>query len=245
MIEHDEFDQDAKRLDSDLDAVSGQISLCREMMKHSSGISEDEALKDLIGFLEACSDRMSDLIEAGASGILSEECFARVLTLNDALQKTLTAEKEGKVLTDEDFDEKLIDTDTPEAVSSSSAANDVLELGTPTATAEKVTMVEGIPFTVHDDYVHNENPFDSIPAAQTNNVDSPDYSPPPVPPGSTDTTDVHLDNFLSSLNVSNGGNTTGTDRKAGIETTTASMQEIELDDNNINSFFAELAEEKK
>ena len=77
-----EFEDEAKRLDQDLDvrteisltgfkypslplirpnsflqAVSGQIKLCRQLMKDAQSIDKNEALKDLIGFLEACGDR--------------------------------------------------------------------------------------------------------------------------------------------------------------------------------------------
>ena len=49
----------------DLDVVVEKIKLCREMLVESPGIHEDEALADVIGFLEACRDRMAELIEAG------------------------------------------------------------------------------------------------------------------------------------------------------------------------------------
>ena len=100
MDESSEFDADIKRLEQDLVTVEEQIALCVSMMKESSNtnnINDNEALQDIIGFLEACYDRMGDLVEAGTSGMLSEELFAQTLSINDALCKTLEAEKGGNI----------------------------------------------------------------------------------------------------------------------------------------------------
>jgi hypothetical protein len=51
------------------------------------------ALLKIIGYLEACQNRMIDLIEAGTNGLLSEQIFSKCLRLNDAIIKTLEAEK--------------------------------------------------------------------------------------------------------------------------------------------------------
>ncbi|EJK71030.1 hypothetical protein THAOC_07562, partial [Thalassiosira oceanica] len=61
-------DPDVK-VQSDLSALSEQISLVRSMLKLAgplSSIKEDEALLAVIGFLEACAPRMVELIEAAA-----------------------------------------------------------------------------------------------------------------------------------------------------------------------------------
>lgn len=44
----------------------------------------------VVGFLEACAPRMLELVEAAASGALSESVFEEVLQCNDRLQKLLT-----------------------------------------------------------------------------------------------------------------------------------------------------------
>ena len=67
--------------------------MCQEILLVSPGIATDDLLKESIGFLEACRDRMIDLIDAGTQGLLSEELFAMVLKINDDLMKTLFAEK--------------------------------------------------------------------------------------------------------------------------------------------------------
>ena len=67
--------------------------LCVEMLQFSPGIEEDELLSDVVGFLEACRDRLSDVILAGTQGLLSEELFEKVLKVNDAVIKTLEAER--------------------------------------------------------------------------------------------------------------------------------------------------------
>lgn len=56
------------KLENDLSTVCEQVILCREMMLNNGNIKieEDEALYEVIGFLEACRDRMADLIEAGS-----------------------------------------------------------------------------------------------------------------------------------------------------------------------------------
>jgi hypothetical protein len=70
-----------------------KIRLCREMLPQSPGIHADEALAEVIGFLEACKERLIDLVEAGTQGLLDENTFAMCLRVNDALLRTLEAEK--------------------------------------------------------------------------------------------------------------------------------------------------------
>lgn len=85
--------QEFSKLENDLINVHEKIKLCREMLQESPGIHEDEALAEVVGFLEACRDRMMDVIEAGTHGLLDEELFAKCLRVNDALLRTLDAEK--------------------------------------------------------------------------------------------------------------------------------------------------------
>jgi hypothetical protein len=80
-------------LEEHLGVVSDKIRLCRELLQESPGIKEDELLADVIGYLEACSERMPEVIEAGAAGLLSESLFSEALRVNDALMRTLEAEK--------------------------------------------------------------------------------------------------------------------------------------------------------
>ena len=87
-------DQDfTSKLEKDLATVFEKIKLCREMMQESPGIVEDDALAEVIGFLEACRDRMADVIEAGTQGLLSETLLAESFRANDAIFRTLDAEK--------------------------------------------------------------------------------------------------------------------------------------------------------
>ena len=83
---------EVEKLRSDLGVVVEQVKLCREML-NSPGIKEDEALSDVVGFLEACRDRLVDIVEAGAQGILGEELFEFALKVNDAVSRTLEAER--------------------------------------------------------------------------------------------------------------------------------------------------------
>mmetsp|Transcript_881 Transcript_881/g.1805 ORF Transcript_881/g.1805 Transcript_881/m.1805 type:complete len:213 (-) Transcript_881:10-648(-) len=84
-------DPDVK-VQSDLSALSEQISLVRSMLKLAgplSSIKEDEALLAVIGFLEACAPRMVELIEAAAGGSLGEKTFEECLVVNDRLTAIL------------------------------------------------------------------------------------------------------------------------------------------------------------
>lgn len=81
------------KLQQDLNVLTERNTMCQEILVVSPGIAKDDLLRESIGFLEACRDRMVDLIDAGAQGILSEEMFALVLKINDEVMKTLYAEK--------------------------------------------------------------------------------------------------------------------------------------------------------
>ena len=85
--------QEFVKLSADLTTVNEKVKLCREMLVESPGIDIDEALAEVIGFLEACRDRLTDIIEAGTNGLLGEELFAQCLKTNDALLRTLDAER--------------------------------------------------------------------------------------------------------------------------------------------------------
>lgn len=86
-------DQEFSKLEVDLLTVFEKVKLCREMLRESPGIQEDDALAEVVGFLEACRDRMADVIEAGTQGLLNEELLAKCFRANDAIFRTLDAEK--------------------------------------------------------------------------------------------------------------------------------------------------------
>lgn len=88
-----DMDADNNKLLSDLGTVMEKVRMCREMLLVSPGITQDELLSEIIGFLEACRDRMMDLIEAGSQGMLREDIFEECLKVNDAVTRTLEAEK--------------------------------------------------------------------------------------------------------------------------------------------------------
>lgn len=98
---HPEF----SKLEKDLRDVMEKGNLCRELMMHPAGDSVDYALSEVLGFLEACKDRMMDLIEAGSHGLLGEQLFAECLRVNDFIIKTLEAEKAGILLESENYEE--------------------------------------------------------------------------------------------------------------------------------------------
>lgn len=86
-------EDDFIKLQKDLAIVMEKVRLCREVLLVSPGIDKDDALAELIGYLEACRDRLVDVIEAGTQGILGEDLFAYCLKVNDAVLKTLDAER--------------------------------------------------------------------------------------------------------------------------------------------------------
>lgn len=49
------------------------------MLPESAGVENDDALSEVVGFLEACRPRMVDLVEAGMGGALGEDIFANCL----------------------------------------------------------------------------------------------------------------------------------------------------------------------
>ena len=58
--------RDSVKLERDLITVFEKVRLCQEMLLESPGIAQDEALSEVVGFLEACRDRIIDIIEAGS-----------------------------------------------------------------------------------------------------------------------------------------------------------------------------------
>lgn len=57
------------KLKEDLMVVRERVKLCREMLPNSPGVREDEALAEVVGFLEACKPRMvSDSHTSSSSG---------------------------------------------------------------------------------------------------------------------------------------------------------------------------------
>lgn len=92
------------KLHKDLSIVCDQIRLCREMLLVTPGIDSDDILSEVVGYLEACRDRMIELIDAAASGLLGEYLFAKILRINEYIIRTLDAEREGsKVVITDDF----------------------------------------------------------------------------------------------------------------------------------------------
>eukprot|EP00593_Proboscia_inermis_P014592 CAMPEP_0171326622 /NCGR_PEP_ID=MMETSP0816-20121228/117570_1 /TAXON_ID=420281 /ORGANISM="Proboscia inermis, Strain CCAP1064/1" /LENGTH=258 /DNA_ID=CAMNT_0011826141 /DNA_START=307 /DNA_END=1084 /DNA_ORIENTATION=+ len=80
---------DAKIM-KDLETLSYQINLCRDMLKTSGDPANREALLETIEYLEACAPRMVELVEAAAQGALKEEAtLMKCLEMNDVLVKIL------------------------------------------------------------------------------------------------------------------------------------------------------------
>lgn len=79
----------------DLCILREKMDLCDSMLNPGAdsptlSVNSSEAMMAVVGFLEACAPRMLELVEAAASGALSESVFEEVLQCNDRLQKLLT-----------------------------------------------------------------------------------------------------------------------------------------------------------
>jgi hypothetical protein len=78
----------------DLGVVKEKIQLCESILNPGEGLptpslKDNEVLLSVIGFLEACSPRMVELVEAGTQGALSELVLMECLAVNDKLMKLL------------------------------------------------------------------------------------------------------------------------------------------------------------
>jgi len=85
-----------ERLERDLSTVEDKVKLCQEMLLESPGIHADELLAEVVGFLEACRDRLAEVIEAGTQGVLNEVAVGKCLRVHDSVLRTLELEKAGQ-----------------------------------------------------------------------------------------------------------------------------------------------------
>jgi hypothetical protein len=88
----------------DLGVLREKMDLCYTMLHPGAdsptlSVNSSEAMMAVVGFLEACTPRMLELVEAATSGALSERVFEEVLHCNDRLQKLL-ADVETAALTE-------------------------------------------------------------------------------------------------------------------------------------------------
>ena len=121
------IDSDYEKLESDLCTVAEKVKLCREMMEARMPL--EDGLGDVVGFLEACRDRMPDLIDAGAQGQMSEALFAKALACNDAVQRTLDAERSGEAISIDDGLESLVGAVEASKLSDGTTEGDLLDMG--------------------------------------------------------------------------------------------------------------------
>ena len=78
---------------TDLDVVAEHVSLLESMLPNSPGIKDDEAMSEVVGFLEACRPRLANLVEVGLAGGLGDaDTVAHLLAVNDAVQQVLADE---------------------------------------------------------------------------------------------------------------------------------------------------------
>ena len=87
---------DCIKLEEDLNSVQEKVTLYCDLL--AAGLDRgDETILEVVAFLDACSERMSDVIEAGTQGYLNEDLFALSLRVHDAMLQTLEAHKSGTI----------------------------------------------------------------------------------------------------------------------------------------------------
>jgi len=92
------WEEDIAKLRADCCAVIEKVTLYCELI--AGGVSRgDETVVTLVGFLDACAERLKEVIEAGTQGQLPEELFALCLKVNDVVLQTLDADKNGTIPT--------------------------------------------------------------------------------------------------------------------------------------------------
>jgi len=92
------WEEDLLKLRADFGAVTEKVTLYCELI--AAGVSrDDETVVTLVGFLDACAERLKEVIEAGTQGQLPEELFALCLKVNDVVLQTLDADKNGTIPT--------------------------------------------------------------------------------------------------------------------------------------------------
>ncbi|GAX25217.1 hypothetical protein FisN_5Lh300 [Fistulifera solaris] len=80
---------------SDLNTVCEKMDIIEGLLRPGGGnpvpsVRKDATVMSLIGFLEACSPRMVQLVEAAAQGFVSEPVLMKCLEVNDRLTKVMT-----------------------------------------------------------------------------------------------------------------------------------------------------------
>jgi len=90
------YEEDCAKLRTDLKTVAEKTQLYAEML--AGGIArEDDMLREVVGFLEACRERLGDVIEAGSLGKLPESIFESALQANGLVLQTLESDKNGTI----------------------------------------------------------------------------------------------------------------------------------------------------
>ena len=125
---------------TDLDVVAEHISLLESMLPNSPGIKEDEAMSEVVGFLEACRPRLANLVEVGLAGGLGDaDTVAHLLAVNDAVQQVLADEAASENRPPQppapEQEETLLDLSAPPPAPPAAAEGSLLDFTAPPAAA--------------------------------------------------------------------------------------------------------------
>lgn len=79
---------------NDLNTVNEKMDIIEGLLRPVGGnpvpsVGNDVTIMSLLGFLEACSPRMVQLVEGAAQGLVSEHVLVKCLEVNDRLTKVM------------------------------------------------------------------------------------------------------------------------------------------------------------
>jgi len=117
--------EDCQKLRDDLDILSEKVHLYVDLLANGLDRNDDMML-ELVAYLEACEERLHDVVEAGARGDLPEDLFETVLKVNDSVQQTLESNKNGTVPTPSMLNATA--SSAQKSASSTSASGSLLDL---------------------------------------------------------------------------------------------------------------------
>ena len=102
---------DFQRLERQLGTVREKIMLTEEFMRNTPDYTQSDVLEELINFLEACRSRLPEIAEAGSMGMLCADLLSEVLSVQDSVNKTVTAYRKGGIDTAESTKEVTMRSD--------------------------------------------------------------------------------------------------------------------------------------
>ena len=80
-----------QRLERQLGTVREKVTLCEEIMINTPNYESSDSLVEVVCFLEACQQRLPEIVEAGTMGMLCDELLCECIAVNDAVANTISS----------------------------------------------------------------------------------------------------------------------------------------------------------